>query len=94
MREGEIAAHAAMKYLVPVGRPPPLAGARPNAVAATRLCASMAPLKPTTRLMLGRQIGAASVSLLALAQGDRTCRTTGLVNAPLSPAEPISGPWN
>lgn len=41
VRAGEIAAHAAMKYLVPL--------ARANAVAATRLCAAMAPLKLTTR---------------------------------------------
>jgi len=45
VRAGDIAAHAAMKYLVPL--------ARANAKAATRLSASMAPLKPTTR-----QVGA------------------------------------
>ena len=38
---GEIAAHAAMKYLVPL--------ARANTPAAIRLCAAIAPLKPTTR---------------------------------------------
>ena len=41
VRDGSIAAHAAMKYLVPL--------ARANAVVATRLCAAMAKLKPTTR---------------------------------------------
>ena len=41
VRAGDIAAHAAMKYLVPL--------ARANAKAATRLSAAMAPLKPTTR---------------------------------------------
>ena len=41
VRAGEIAAHAAMKYLVPL--------ARANAGAATRLCAAVAPLKLTTR---------------------------------------------
>lgn len=41
VRAGEIAAHAAMKYLVPL--------ARANAPAATRLCAAIVPLKPTTR---------------------------------------------
>jgi ParB/RepB/Spo0J family partition protein len=41
VRAGEVAAHAAMKYLVPL--------ARANAKAATRLCTAMAPLKPTTR---------------------------------------------
>lgn len=41
VRAGDIAAHAAMKYLVPL--------ARANARAATRLSAAMAPLKPTTR---------------------------------------------
>lgn len=45
VRAGEVAAHAAMKYLVPL--------ARANAKAATRLSASMASLKPTTR-----QVGA------------------------------------
>jgi ParB family chromosome partitioning protein len=41
VRTGEIAAHTAMKYLVPL--------ARANAATATRLCAAMAPLKLTTR---------------------------------------------
>ena len=45
VRAGAIAAHAAMKYLVPL--------ARANAKAATRLSAAMAPMKPTTR-----QVGA------------------------------------
>jgi ParB family transcriptional regulator, chromosome partitioning protein len=41
VRAGELAAYAAMKYLVPL--------ARANAAAATRLCIAMTPLKPTTR---------------------------------------------
>lgn len=45
VRAGAIAAHAAMKYLVPL--------ARANAAAATQLAAAMASLKPTTR-----QVGA------------------------------------
>lgn len=45
VRAGDIAAHAAMKFLVPL--------ARANAKAATRLSVAMAPLKPTTR-----QVGA------------------------------------
>ena len=45
VRAGAIAAHAAMKYLVPL--------ARANAAAAIRLSSALAPLKPTTR-----QVGA------------------------------------
>lgn len=41
VRAGAVAAHAAMKYLVPL--------ARANAAAATRLSSALAPLKPTTR---------------------------------------------
>lgn len=41
VRAGEIAAHTAMKYLVPL--------ARANAAEASRLCAAIAPLKLTTR---------------------------------------------
>lgn len=41
VRAGELAAHAAMKHLVPL--------ARANAKAATALVLAMAPLKPTTR---------------------------------------------
>jgi ParB family transcriptional regulator, chromosome partitioning protein len=52
VRAGEIAAQAAMKYLVPL--------ARANAKAATRLTAAMAPLKPTTR-----QVGALYAGLSA-----------------------------
>lgn len=43
VRSGDIAAYAAMKYLVPL--------ARANSEAATRLAAKVAPLKPTTRQM-------------------------------------------
>lgn len=41
VRDGELAAHAAMKHLVPL--------ARANAEAAAQLAQAMAPLKPTTR---------------------------------------------
>jgi ParB-like chromosome segregation protein Spo0J len=62
VRGGEIAAHAAMKYLVPL--------ARANTDAATRLAAVIAPLKPTTRqvgeLYAGWQSGTSKTRELIL----------------------------
>jgi hypothetical protein len=63
VRSGTLAAHAAMKYLVPL--------ARANAPAATRLAEAIAPLKPTSRevgaLYAGWQSGTARTRELILA---------------------------
>jgi ParB family transcriptional regulator, chromosome partitioning protein len=63
VRSGTLAAHAAMKYLVPL--------ARANAQAATRLAEAIAPLKPTSRevgaLYAGWQSGTARTRELILA---------------------------
>ena len=63
VRSGTLAAHAAMKYLVPL--------ARANAPAATRLAEAIAPFKPTSRevgaLYAGWQSGTARTRELILA---------------------------
>lgn len=63
VRSGTLAAHAAMKYLVPL--------ARANAPAATRLAEALAPFKPTSRevgaLYAGWQSGTARTRELILA---------------------------
>lgn len=63
VRSGTLAAHAAMKYLVPL--------ARANATAATQLAAAITPLKPTSRevgaLYAGWQSGTARTRELILA---------------------------
>jgi ParB family chromosome partitioning protein len=63
VRSGTLAAHAAMKYLVPL--------ARANAQAATRLAEAIAPFKPTSRevgaLYAGWQSGTARTRELILA---------------------------
>ena len=84
VRSGQLSAHAAMKYLVPL--------ARANAAAAEQLAAAITPLKPTSRqvasLYAGWQSGSARTRDLILSSPQLYLQAQALASsAPLSASQ-------